>query len=69
MRVELADGLDVGRDETVVDVLNESVVMHEIRADEAVGLSNDGQPLRLSKGKPQPLTSFSASRMLLTSSR
>eukprot|EP00965_Chrysotila_dentata_P080758 2664648-Pleurochrysis_carterae.AAC.1 len=29
--------------------------MHEIRADEAVGLRNDGQPLRLSKGKPQPL--------------
>eukprot|EP00965_Chrysotila_dentata_P146017 4823669-Pleurochrysis_carterae.AAC.1 len=29
--------------------------MHEIRADEAVSLSNDGQPLCLSKGKPQPL--------------
>eukprot|EP00965_Chrysotila_dentata_P113422 3748609-Pleurochrysis_carterae.AAC.2 len=53
--VKLADGLDIGRDEMVVDVLNERVVMHKIRADEVVGLSNDGQPLRLSKGKPRPL--------------
>eukprot|EP00965_Chrysotila_dentata_P182567 6028061-Pleurochrysis_carterae.AAC.9 len=38
--------------------MNERVVVHETRAtraDEAMGLSNDGQLLCLSKGKPQPL--------------
>eukprot|EP00965_Chrysotila_dentata_P201955 6180843-Pleurochrysis_carterae.AAC.1 len=52
--VKFADKWDAGRNKTVVEMLKEHVFIHEIKADKAVDLSNDWQPLCLGKNKPWP---------------